>query len=137
MNSRTDAGSFVYNRAAFGPDGTIKVEVLNLSDPAIENCAMCHGFTARNTPAIQHIQHADIMRGTEKSGWVYSGAKISDTVTPKIAAKEKMDFPWDVHAAKGLICIDRHFSPNNPGRMLHLGNHPKPAIHNHLKTGQR
>ena len=29
-----------------------------------------------------------------------------------------MDFPWDVHAAKGLICIDCHFSPNNPGRMI-------------------
>ncbi len=50
---------------------------------------------------IQPIQHADIMRGTEKSGWIYNGAKISDTVSPNIVGKEKMDFPWDVHAAAG------------------------------------
>lgn len=30
-----------------------------------------------------------------------------------------MAYPWDVHAAKKLICIDCHFSPNNPGRMIH------------------
>ncbi len=111
-------GSFTYNRAAFNPDGSIKAEVLNLSDPALENCAMCHGFTARNTTVIQAIQHADIMRGTEKAGWIYNGAKISDTVSPKIVGKESMNYPWDAHAAKGLICIDCHFSPNNPGRMI-------------------
>ena len=79
---------------------------------------MCHGFTARNTTVIQAIQHADIMRGTEKAGWIYNGAKISDTVSPKIVGKESMNYPWDAHAAKGLICIDCHFSPNNPGRMI-------------------
>ena len=59
------------------------------------------------------------MRGTEKSGWIYNGAKISDTVAPNVIGKEKMNYPWDVHAAKGIICIDCHFSVNNPGRMLH------------------
>jgi hypothetical protein len=114
----TASGTFTYNRAAFNPDGSVKAEVLNLSDPALENCAQCHGFTARNTTNIQPIQHSDIMRGTEKSGWIYNGAKISDTVTPKIVGKEKMKYPWDAHAAKGLNCIDCHFSPNNPGRMI-------------------
>jgi hypothetical protein len=110
--------TFAYNRAAFNPDGTVKAEALGLSDPTLENCAQCHGFTAKNTTVIQPIQHADIMRGTEKAGWIYNGAKISDTVTPNIVGREQMDFPWDVHAAKGLICIDCHFSPNNPGRMI-------------------
>ncbi len=112
------AGGFTYNRAAFTPEGAVKPDALNLSDPALENCAMCHGFTARNTTTIQAIQHADIMRGTEKAGWIYNGAKISDTVSPRIAGKESMTYPWDAHAAKGLICIDCHFSPNNPGRMI-------------------
>ena len=111
-------GGFAYNRAAFNADGTVKQELLKLSDPLLENCAMCHGFTAKDTTAIQPIQHADIMRGTEKSGWVYNGARISDTQSPKIIGKEHMTYPWDAHAAKGLICIDCHFSPNNPGRML-------------------
>jgi hypothetical protein len=30
-----------------------------------------------------------------------------------------MNYPWDIHAAQGIICIDCHFSLNNPGRMLH------------------
>ena len=79
-----EEGAFGYNRAAFNTDGTVKPEVLDLSEPAIENCAMCHGFTARNTTTIQPIQFADIARGTEKAGWIYNGAKISDTVAPKI-----------------------------------------------------
>ena len=109
-------GNFTYNRKAFNADGTVKSEVLNLSDPPLDNCAQCHGFSARNASTIQPIQHADILRGTEKAGWVYNGSKISETISPRIAGKEKMDYPWDVHAAKGLGCIDCHFSPNNPGR---------------------
>lgn len=115
----SDSGAFSYNRAAFNPDGTVKPGALGLSGPTLENCAACHGFTARNTTTIQPIQHADILRGTEKSGWIYNGAKISDTVSPKIVGHEKMNYPWDAHAAKNLSCIDCHFSPNNPGRMSH------------------
>jgi len=111
-------GVFTYNRAAFRPDGTVKPELLDLTDPTLENCAQCHGFTARNTTSIQPIQHADIMRGTEKAGWVFNGAKIRDTESPKIVGKDHMNYPWDVHAAKGMLCIDCHFSPNNPGRMI-------------------
>ena len=111
-------GAYTYNRDAFRADGTVKRELLDLSDPTLENCAQCHGFTARNTTNIQPIQHADIMRGTEKAGWIYNGAKISDTESPKIVGKEHMNYPWDVHAAKGMVCIDCHFAPNNPGRMI-------------------
>ncbi len=112
----SDSGVYSYNRAAFNADGTVRADALNLSDPALENCAQCHGFSAHNTTTIQPIQHADILRGTEKAGWIYNGALISDTVSPKIAGKEKMNYPWDVHAAKNLICIDCHFAPNNPAR---------------------
>jgi len=112
-------GKFTYNRHAFNKDGTVKPEALDLSDPTLENCAQCHGFTAKNTTTIQPIQHADIMRGTEKSGWIYNGAKISETISPNVIGKEKMKYPWDGHAAKGIVCIDCHFSVNNPGRMIH------------------
>jgi hypothetical protein len=117
--TRRENGTFTYDRAAFNPDGTVKPEVLDLSDPTLENCSQCHGFTARNATTIQPIQYADIMRGTEKSGWIYNGAKISDTVSPIVMGKAKMNHPWDIHAAKGIICIDCHFSVNNPGRMIH------------------
>jgi len=112
-------GGYAYNPEAFNADGSVKREALDLSDPKLENCAMCHGFSARDTKMVQAIQHADIMRGTEKAGWVYNGAKISETESPKITGKERMNYPWDAHAAKGLICIDCHFSPNNPARMPH------------------
>ena len=112
-------GKFHYSPAAFNLDGAVKMDMLDLSDPKLENCAMCHGFSAHKATNIQVIQHADILRGTEKSGWIFNGAKISDTTSPKIVGKDKMNFPWDAHAAKGLGCIDCHFSPNNPGRMIH------------------
>ena len=25
----------------------------------------------------------------------------------------------DAHAARGVVCIDCHFAPNDPGRMIH------------------
>jgi hypothetical protein len=112
-------GSLRYRRSAFNPDGTVKPEVLGLTDPDLQNCAQCHGFTARDATTIQPIVFGDIMRGTEKAGWIYNGSRISDTVRPDIVGKESMQFPWDVHAAKNLICVDCHFSPNNPGRMVH------------------
>lgn len=111
-------GKFSYNRQAFNADGTVKSDVLDLSDPPLETCAQCHGFSARKADLIQPIQHADILRGAEKAGWVYNGSKISETRSPNIVGREKMDYPWDIHAAKGLGCIDCHFSPNNPGRKL-------------------
>ena len=117
--ARRENGTFTYVRDAFNADGTVKTEALVLSDPTLQNCSLCHGFTAANATTIQPIQHADIMRGTEKSGWIYNGAKISDTVSPNIVGKEGMKYPWDVHAADGVICIDCHFSLNNPGRMIH------------------
>lgn len=113
-------GTLTYNKEAFNPDGTVKSSVLDLSDPTLENCAQCHGFSARYETDIQPIQNKDILRGTEKVGWIYDGAKISDTVKPNIVDKDKKDYPWDVHAAKKLICIDCHFSPNNPGRKQHI-----------------
>ncbi len=112
-------GSLRYRSSAFNPDGTVKPEALDLRDPLLENCAQCHGFTARNTTIIQPIAFGDIMRGTEKAGWIYNGARISDTVKPEIVGREALGFPWDVHAAKNLVCIDCHFSTNNPGRMIH------------------
>jgi cytochrome c553 len=111
-------GSYAYDRAAFQADGTVKGDALALADPTLENCAQCHGFTARSADTIQPIQHSDIMRGTEKAGWIYNGARICDTKSPNILGRERLQFPWDVHAAKGMVCIDCHFSPNNPGRMI-------------------
>jgi cytochrome c553 len=112
--ARQENGTFTYNRAAFNSDGTVRADLLDLSDPTLENCAMCHGFTAKSATTIQPIQYADIARGTEKSGWIYNGANISDTISPNIVDKLKMNHPWDVHAAKGIICIDCHFSPITP-----------------------
>jgi hypothetical protein len=114
----SEDGSLKYKPEAFNPDGTVKPEALNLSDPTLQNCAQCHGFSAKDSTNIQPIVFGDIMRGTEKAGWIYNGAKISDTVSPNIVGKEKMDYPWDVHAAKNLVCIDCHFAPNNPGRKI-------------------
>ena len=88
------------------------------SDPRkLRQVSRVHGPRRHHHPAHPARRHH--ARGTEKAGWIYNGAKISETVSPHIAGKETMTFPWDAHAAKGVVCIDCHFAPNNPGRMIH------------------
>ncbi len=91
-------------------------------NPTLENCAQCHGFTAKNTTIIQPIQHADIMRGTEKAGWIYNGAKISDTVTPDIVGPGEDGLPLgrargegpDLHRLPFLAQQPRAHDPDRP-----------------------
>lgn len=109
-------GTFAYDASAFGPDGRVLPERLPLSQPRLENCGFCHGFTARNATSIPHMEVGEVMRCAEKAGWIYNGALIRETVQPAIAGRENLDFPWDVHAAAGIECADCHFSPNNPAR---------------------
>jgi len=114
----SDWGELVYREDAFNQDGTVKMELLGLDEPTIKNCGQCHGF-ATDDPNRHHIDpffSNDLLRGTKKFGRIFHPGKIKDSDV-NLAGKEAMDFPWDIHAAKKLVCIDCHFSPNNPAKM--------------------
>jgi cytochrome c553 len=118
---------------AWDVDGTVKAGALGLSDPALENCAMCHGFTARNATTIRAIQHADILRGTEKAGWIYNGAKISDTMSPKIPGKESMTYPMGCARGQEFDLHRLSLLPEQPGANASGGSQEEPTI----QTSQR
>ncbi len=109
-----------YVEDSFDEAGYLKPGVLKLQKPTVENCAVCHGFAKVGEGAEQidpYLPGGDVKRGTKKMGRVWSSALIKDS-SSQIQDKEKYDYPWDVHAAKGLVCVDCHFSLNNPARMI-------------------
>ncbi|MFA6034783.1 MAG: cytochrome b/b6 domain-containing protein, partial [Myxococcota bacterium] len=90
--------------------------------PEDANCAACHGVVhdgksplvlpadfAAPAPASRY----DITRNT---GAVWSSQEIRESFL-NLAGKENLHLPWDIHAARGVRCIDCHFSPNNPSRI--------------------
>ena len=113
----TPSGELVYNASAFGDKGEASREMLKLGQPAVPNCGQCHGLTGKQEK-IWPLDPGEVMRCTEKAGWVFSGEMISECQQPEILCKDALHRPWDIHAAKGLSCIDCHFSPNNPGRRV-------------------
>lgn len=116
LAERDPAGGFRYLPSGFSGDGKVLPERLPLSQPRLEGCGFCHGFTARKATSIPSMEAGEVMRCAEKAGWIYNGARIKDTVFPSIAGRGSLDLPWDVHAAAGIECVDCHFSPNNPAR---------------------
>ena len=114
----SDWGELSYREDAFNTDGTVRMDLLGLDEPNVANCGQCHGL-ATDDPEANHIDpffSNDLLRGTKKFGRIYHPGKIKDSDV-NLVGKETMDFPWDAHAAKKLICIDCHFSTNNPAKM--------------------
>lgn len=110
-------GEYVYRPEAFNEDGTVKSEFLRLDEPGPENCGQCHGFVGMgdHKNEIQPFFSGELLRGTKKFGRIWSEGKIKDSDV-NLVGKDAMDFAWDVHAEKKVLCIDCHFSPNNPGK---------------------
>lgn len=115
-----DSGELKYIPEAFDANGFVKKNLLALTKPGVQQCGQCHGFAAVGEQANQirpFYEDGDIRRGTKKMGRIWSSGLIKDS-DASIPGKEKLDFPWDAHAAKGLICVDCHFSRNNPAKMV-------------------
>lgn len=115
-----DTAELKYVEDIFDKNHLLKPGILKLQKPSVDNCALCHGFAKVGPDAgiiDPYLPGGDVKRGTKKMGRVWSSVLIKDS-TGNIKNKDKFDYPWDVHAAKGLVCIDCHFSINNPSRMI-------------------
>ncbi len=123
---RNEEGKLVYNPDAFDENGNVKMKMLKLQDPAAPNCGQCHGFTGNENEKIYPFLSKNVLRGTMKMGRIWKGSLVSKTKL-NIADKEKKEYAWDVHAAKGIECIDCHFAINNPAKMIR---NPKKMLHN-------
>jgi thiosulfate reductase cytochrome b subunit len=105
---------FRYLAEAFDEAGELHADILQIHDPASENCGQCHGtvHTELSEPFIFPEGDLENWRGG-LTGQVVSPQKLSESGL-NLAGKEGLDRSFDVHAERGLGCTDCHYSLNNP-----------------------
>jgi thiosulfate reductase cytochrome b subunit/mono/diheme cytochrome c family protein len=124
-----DCGKITWTADAFEPDGLLKRQWLKISKPAAANCATCHGLATppEGPVAIPHdyrtaayplgSQTSEHHLMTRTEGAIFSAQDVSEALL-NLAGRQKLSYPWDVHALKVLQCTDCHYAPNDP---QHLG----------------
>ncbi len=109
------ADGWKWNPQAFDADGKLKKDYVDIHRPTNANCAQCHGVvhTDLKTPLV--LDSTDLQNAwvTKTTGQVISPQRISASGM-NIVGKDKMDYAWDVHAERGLQCVDCHSSANSP-----------------------
>ena len=109
------AGGWAWNPEAFDANGQLLQAYIAVQDPGNDNCAQCHGLvqmdtrTALTLPACTDTSYQQ----TATTGQVISPQKISESGV-NLSDKAAADRSWDIHAERGLQCVDCHFSLNNP-----------------------
>jgi thiosulfate reductase cytochrome b subunit len=98
---------------------------IRIFTPASENCALCHGIAdPSNRPmALPDNYEALVTRSpsgktyrlTRNTGEIISADFIS-TSHMNIKDRETLNYPWDIHAMRGLQCSSCHFTENDPRR---------------------
>ncbi len=110
---KTDQG-WQWNPDAFDDEGRLKAEYVDLHRPTNANCAQCHGVVQsdKHTPlVIEDLGHEAWV--TRTTGQVVSPQRIADSGM-NIQGKEHLTFAWDVHAERGVQCVDCHSSVSGP-----------------------
>ncbi len=112
--AKTDDG-WVWNPDAFWPDGKLKPAYVNITQPTNANCAQCHGVvhTDLKTPLVIVDPLDPDNWETLTTGQVFSPQRISASAM-NIEGKAALQYAWDVHAERGLQCVDCHSSSNSP-----------------------
>jgi len=105
---------WLWNAAAFQPNGSLTPGLLDIRKPLDENCALCHGIaeSSLDVPltitADSHKRH-----NTERTGQLISPQKLLNSGL-NISGKENLNYPFDVHADRVVGCVNCHYSLNNP-----------------------
>lgn len=107
------AEGWKWNPEAFDADGKLKAQYVQIHRPSNENCALCHGVvhTDPKTPLV--LKDLKDHWVTLTTGQVISPQRISDSGM-NIEGKDESPFAWDVHAERGVQCVDCHSSVNSP-----------------------
>ncbi|MFO7560153.1 MAG: hypothetical protein R6X10_15070 [Desulfobacterales bacterium] len=96
----------------FQKDGTVKADVLGISDPKSANCRLCHAKSCRCTDPV--VFHNSLENwAAETTGEVFSSEKIfASGMNQK--NKNRLFRPWDIHAQRLFECVHCHPAMNNP-----------------------
>ncbi|MBM4422718.1 MAG: hypothetical protein FJ030_04915 [Chloroflexi bacterium] len=108
-----NGGGYTFNANAFDAEGNLQRAFITIQDPSNENCAQCHGVV-HSTPDPLALTGRDLSQWqTATTGQIVSPQKISQSGM-NLSGKEELARAWDVHAERGLQCVDCHYSLNNP-----------------------
>ena len=107
------ADGWQWNADAFDADGKVKADFVDIHEPTNVNCAQCHGavHTDLHTPFVLEDPSANWV--TMTTGQVVSPQRISESGM-NIEGKENLAYAWDVHAERGVQCVDCHSSSSSP-----------------------
>ena len=107
------ADGWQWNADAFDANGKVKADFVDIHEPTNANCAQCHGavHTDLHTPFVLEDPSANWV--TMTTGQVVSPQRISESGM-NIEGKENLTYAWDVHAERGVQCVDCHSSSNSP-----------------------
>ena len=108
---RKDNGKWAWNTIAFDEKGRLQTDFVRIRDPKSENCAACHG--AVHDDVTQPVVADTCSDPNNPVGQIIAGQYISRSGM-NVAGKEHLDRPWDIHAERGLSCVNCHYAPNNP-----------------------
>ena len=128
-----ESDQWLWNAAAFQPNGSLTPGFLDIRKPLDENCALCHGIaeSSLDVPltitADSHKRH-----NTERTGQLISPQKLLNSGL-NISGKESLNYPFDIHTDRVVGCVNCHYSLNNPvffrqreeSRPVHLNFDPR------------
>lgn len=110
----SEDGQWRWNADKFKQNGALKDGLLDIRKPRDENCGLCHGMVNNDLeqpltiPADLQARH-----NTDRTGQLISPQKLLNSGL-NVSGKENLDYPFDVHAARVVGCVNCHYSLNNP-----------------------
>ena len=107
------ADGWKWNPDAFDADGKLKAKYIDIHRPTNANCAQCHGAVHTDTKTPFVLKNIADNWVTLTTGQVVSPQRISASGMD-IQGKADLKFAWDVHAERGVQCVDCHSSANAP-----------------------
>ncbi len=111
---QNESGQWQWNPAAFQESGRLHVGLLDIRNPVTETCARCHGLASSD--ASKPLELAGGIRNykyTETTGQIIAPHSLSESGL-NFADGEHTELPLDLHASRGLQCVNCHYSLNNP-----------------------
>jgi len=111
---RNESGQWQWNAAAFQADGRLHVGLVDIRNPVTESCARCHGL-ASSDPFTPLALAGGIRnyKVTNTTGQIIAPHALGASGL-NFAGGEHPELPLDLHAARGLQCVNCHYSLNNP-----------------------
>ncbi|NNF51708.1 MAG: hypothetical protein HKN59_04645 [Gammaproteobacteria bacterium] len=117
---QNESGQWQWNPAAFQEDGRLHVGLLDIRAPATETCADCHGLASSDPEEplafVGGIRNYPV---TETTGQIIAPHSVGDSGL-NFAKEEHPELPLDLHASRGLECVDCHYLLNDP---VYFGGH--------------